>query len=285
MRYLLPLLLSAVAGCAYTEDALEHFDIPVKVKIPKELVSFPMSNDEGESWVIEGDPRSIGPVWLGSFPGVKDDLFDFPHPEIGPVLSAAGEANTYPYGGTSVGRPDFGCYQQLLCKIVTGRYSSYDDAIEFFRDEVRQPITNQFGEEVTSGIEFRERCYEIMYLTSDEEVAFVDDGKVDFEDMGDHFEAQGTLWHSYWREGAVAWGWMDAPSQSFNFGSCDANQDAQAGWQVFYYDEQYYTGQVPVNLLNFPSRYIQLGDLIVEDAPEITDPTKEVTVDITFKYE
>jgi hypothetical protein len=288
MRTSTTLLLALLAsGCAYSEDALQHFDVRGKVRIPKDMTTVTVNDPEtGEAYTIENDVRAIGPVWLGVFSGVDDRLFDYPHPEVGPVLGTDNPTgNTYPYGSMSVGRPDWGCYQTMNCKLITGRYSSYDDVIGFFRDEVRDPVINQLGDEVTSGIEYREHCYETGYLTSDQEVGFIGNGGGEpyFEDMGDYFEAETTIYHTLWLEGAVVWGWMDAPSRTFDFSTCQEGDSL--GWQVFYYDEQYFTGQVPIDLLNFPSKYIFQGDVVVQDPPVIDDPDKEFTVELSFRYE
>jgi len=293
MRHALPLLLAALAtGCSYTEDGLLHVDLHGKVRIYKDVAAVTLSDAENNTWTIEDDVRALGPVWLGVFSGIDDKLFDYPHPEVGPVLGTDNPTgNTYPYGSMSVGRPDWGCYETMNCKLITGRYESYDDVIGFFRDEVRNPILNQEGNELTSGIEYREHCYETAYLTSDQEVGFISNGGLDkngngqpyFEDMGDYFEAETDIYHSLFYEGAVVWGWMDAPSRTFDFSTCDA--ESTLGWQVFYYDEQYLTGQVPIDLLNFPSKYIFQGDVVVQDPPVITDPEKDFTVEIDFRYE
>ena len=38
--------------------------------------------------------------------------------------------NAYPYGGGSVGRYDFACFSSVACKVVTGRFTDYDDILD-----------------------------------------------------------------------------------------------------------------------------------------------------------
>jgi len=284
------LVAAALAsGCAYTEDALEHFDLYGKVRIPKEAaeitITVPEEDEEGNVTEVDktlpADVRNLGPVYLGVYPGLDTSLFEFPHPEIGPVLSED-TLESYPYGGSSVGRPDFACYEVLRCKITTGRFTSYDDIIEYFRDDLQTPILNQFGEEVTSALEFREWCYETMFLTSDTELPFLSLDGVDFEDKGDYWEADATIYHSYFREGATVWGWMDAPSRSYNFASC--SEDVW-GWAQFYYTEQYITGATYAGLLNAPANYIDKGDWISEEGDTLKSPEDNFEVTLGFYYE
>ena len=109
-----------------------------------------MDDDDNEV-VIENDPRTIGPVYIGAFASVKDGLYSYPHPEIGPVIEDL-PGHTFPYGGTTVGRFDWGCYEELQCRMVTGRYESYDDILGFFQ-EIGQPVIDENGDEVLSGVE------------------------------------------------------------------------------------------------------------------------------------
>lgn len=274
---------ASLVGCAYEEDALEHFDIVGKVRIPKEAgeIVVTVSDEEGNQTdkQLEADVRNLGPVYLGVFPAVDDSLFDYPHPEIGPVLSG-NTLDVYPYGGTTVGRPGFACYQALRCKVTTGRFETYDDILDYFANELDSPIENQYGEEVTNGAEFREWCYETMFLTSDEELPFL--GDVDFVDKGDYWEADATIYHSYFQEDAVVWGWMDSPSRSYNFASC--NND-NWGWQLNYYDQEYVTGAAEAGLLNTPDNFIDLGDWIVGEAPTLKSPEDDFVVELGFHYE
>jgi hypothetical protein len=279
-----------LAGCKNTEEGLEHFDLFGKVRIPAEAAEITITvteTDEEAGTATEtdvqlgSDVRNLGPVYLGVYPSIDDSLFEFPHPEIGPVLSE-GALDSYPYGGSSVGRPDFACYEMLRCKVTTGRFTSYDDILDYFANELQNPIVNQFNEEVTSDIEFREWCYETMFLTSDSELPFLAMDGADFELKGDYWEADATIYHSYFREGAVVWGWMDSPSRSYKFASCDTSL---WGWNQFYYAEQYNTGATEAGLLNSPANYIDRGDWIAAEGDLLNKPTDNFEVTLGFHYE
>jgi hypothetical protein len=272
----------ALSACTYEETALQHYDFVGTVKIPKEALTLSIMDDENNTTVIENDPRTIGPVYIGAFASVVDDLYDYPHPEIGPILDEDLPGNTYPYGGTTVGRFDWGCYEELKCKIVTGRYQSYDDVIDFFQ-EIGQPVLGEGGEEVGSDLEFRERCYEVLSLTSDDEVSFVTPDATDFTEEGDYWVANVSLDHSYFQldedgNGPQVWGWVDMPSRTYNFASCDKD----GGDYFYYYDEEYNTGSNHMDVLNYPGLYIDDGDYVASDAPMLTseDSTFELVLGV-----
>ena len=262
----------ALSACTYEETALQHDDFEGIVKIPKEALTLTVMDDDNNEIVIENDPRIIGPVYIGAFASVVDDLYSYPHPEIGPILDDDLPGNTYPYGGTTVGRFDWGCYEELKCKVVTGRYADYDDVLDFF-DGIGQPVLDESGNEVGSDLEFRERCYEVLSLTSDEEVSFIADGSggLDFTEEGDYWVADVALNHSYYQEdadgnGPQVWGWVDMPSRTYNFASCDKD----AGDNFYYYDEEYNLGSNHMDVLNYPGLYIDDGDYVAEDSPMLT---------------
>lgn len=282
------LLLSGLlfVGCAYEETALEHFDLNGVVRIPAEAAEITVTVTDPETAIptdklLAQDVRNLGPVYLGVFASIDESLFDYPHPEIGPVLSG-NSLEVYPYGGTTVGRPDFACYQALRCKVTTGRFESYDEIIQYFAEELEQPILNQFGEEVTSALEFREWCYQTMFLTSDNELPFLALDGADFELRDGYWEADATIYHSYFKEGAVVWGWMDTPSRSYNYASC--NTDTW-GWNLFYYDQDYRTGATEAGILNTPDNFIDLGDWISSESPTLKNPEDLFEITLGLHYE
>lgn len=269
-----------LSGCYNENDYLTHRDLKGTVTIPADLVQLEILDPDDNLKTLEDDPRLLGPVYLGVFASIRDDLYSYPHPEIGPILDEGTEGNTYPYGGTTVGRFDWGCYQQMKCKLVTGRYQDYDEVLDFFADDLESPILNDDGEEITSGVELRERCYELNYLTGDVEVRFV--GPLDFERQSNgDYVADVEILHTDFREGVQVWGWMDTPSSTFGFRTCDDTQ----GEQVFYYDENYQAGTNFNDVLNFPGKYIGDGDLVAEEAAVITDPDKEFSLTLGLKID
>lgn len=267
-------------GCTYDEK-LPTVDLQGTIRLPRSAMQVTLFDEETrEDRVIE-DIRALGPVYIGAFPDVRSGDFAYDHPEMGPITDADYPGNTYPYGGTSKGRFDFGCYQSMVCKMVTGRYSSYDDVLEFFRDVVKDPVTDAQGEEVTNGDVYRETCYDEMYITSDEEVAFLA-RTPDFHEEGDYLVADVTMLHVNWVEGMKLWGWVDMPSRTFDFSTCDD------GNGVYYsrYSESYYEGTNASELINFPSLYIDEGDFVstADGAPTITDPDQPFELNVEFQY-
>jgi hypothetical protein len=281
MRLILAAALSFSAACAYEETALNHVDLKGKVRIPAEALNLQMLDPStNEEFALEGDPRAMGPVYLGLFPSVVEGLYPYPHPEQGPVLDDGADGNTYPYGGTTIGRFDMGCYRAMSCKTVTGRYADWDDVLDFFENQLRSPIYNTSGEVVSSGVELQERCFETQGLTSDAEVSFI--GPVDFELKDGMYEADVTILHSLFVEGMSVWGWVDMPSRTFDFATCDSN----GGPNTYYYDEgSYYAGSNYQDVLNFPGKYIEPGDWVGAEGVQINKPEDEFVLELGFKYE
>jgi hypothetical protein len=283
MRILTTLSISlALSACTYEETELQHHDFFGTVKIPKEALTLTIMDDDNNATEIVNDPRTIGPVYIGAFASVVDDLYEFPHPEIGPILDEDLPGNTYPYGGTTVGRFDWGCYEELKCQMVTGRYESYDDVLDFFAG-IGQPVLDEGGSEVASDLEYRERCYEVLSLTSDDEVSFIAPEDLDFTEEGDYWVAEVDLLHTYFEQdeegnGPQVWGWVDMPSKTYNFASCDKD----AGQNHYYYDEYYNVGTNHLDVLNYPGLYIDDGDYVAEDPPMLTstDDTFELVLGV-----
>lgn len=282
-RLVLPLL--ALSACTYKEEAFTHKDLYGKVRLPKEVSQFTLADENYVEREID-DARAFGPVYLGVFASVVDDLFPYPHPEIGPVVNATVNGNTYPYGGTTVGRFTWGCYEVLNCKITTGRFEDFADVIDYYANQVQAPLLNEEGEPVTPE-EYRERCYEVLDITSDAELDFITSGKEspdnkpDFEDKGDYYEADVTILHSQFEKGVSVWGWIDMPSPANSYRSC--NEDD--GMWVYHYDEYYQVGTNFTYTLNHPSDYIDEGDWVVSEPAIIDDPEADFVVELGFKYE
>ena len=266
----------ALAGC-YQEQGITHVDLTGTVRLPKEASQVTMADGE-DTWEID-DPRAIGPVYIGVFSGLDPNLEDYVHPEIGPITEAG--INTYPYGGTTAGRFDWACYEAIKCQVVTGRFKDYEDILDFFSNQIRQPILNNQGDEVTSGLEFRERCYEVLYRTGDYELPFISGDDLDFVDVGDAWEAEVEILHTDYRKGVAVWGWMDKPSFNFGFGTCNEN----LGTGTFYYelDNDFTTGASFQNLLGYPAQYIEDGDYIADEGAVINNPDEEFVLTLGFE--
>lgn len=208
------------------------------------------------------DARNIGAVFVGLYSEMDNTSYSYPAPAIGPVVGTV-DGDAYPYGGTSVGRYDFACYEMLACNVVTGRFTDYDDLLDYFKNNLLNPVT-QDGTEITSGEAFQQACYDYYYATTDEEMAFI--GDLDFSENADgDFEASFTLNHSLGINGAYVWAWMDAPiinqnSPSINpgFTTCDTT----IGRDVEDYNHAFTEGAAPIDLLNRPSDYVSVGDWV-----------------------
>lgn len=284
-----PLLLLAV-GCAYDEH-LPEVDIRGTVRIPKEAASVTLQ----DGTVIE-DPRLIGPVILGAFPSVRDDLFSYPHPEMGPVIDEGIPGNTYPYGGGTVGRFDFACYEALACEVVTGRFKDYADVIDFHRDVLGEALVDDQGQVVETPGYYQQSCYELLEFTADYEMSWISGEEgLHFTDAGDFYEAEFDMWQVEYREGMQIWGWLDRPAvlpgEGMQFSTCDKDQ----GQQNNEYTNDYAYGTSHNDLLNFPGTYISADDYVVsmDQVWTMTEPDsdafraagEEVTIDIDFLYE
>lgn len=251
-------ILLAATGCAY-QETLPEKDITGTVVLPAEALTRTLSDGTTVT-----DTRLIGPVFLGAFSGIDNISFAYPHPSMGPIITDNTPGNTYPYGGTTVGRYDFACYPSLACKVVTGRYENYDDILDYFANTLANPVKDREGNVVESGGTFQQECFDYFYATSDAEMAFL--GDLDFQENSDgDFEAEFTMAHTVMVDGMVLWGWMDAPSidlanadNSGNYSTCSTT----TGREVTEYDQTFYEGRVYYDVLNTPSTYINTGDWI-----------------------
>lgn len=261
---LLLLGATAVSGCAFDEN-LPQVDVTGVIIIPAEATIRPHPVT-GEP--MEPDSRFIGPVYLGAYPDIRDDLFEYPHPEMGPVISTGLPGDTYPYGGGSVGRFDFACFSSTICRVVTGRYSDWDSMVDFFKNSVGQPITDEFGNSVESSAYYRSYCNDLFEYTADFEYDFIAGEDLHFEMNSDgDWEAEFSLWQVTYQQDMKIWGWMDAPNERFSFSTCDPSR----GQNNTEYSNEFEYGASFSNLLNFPSTYVHQGDWVVSEAHTVTD--------------
>ena len=294
-------------GCAYEENLREQ-DLTGVVRIPLEaLESLQLIDPDGTPIVDggftlddEGQPvlditdqmGLLGPLYIGAFPSVETGLYAYPHPEMGPILDSDRPGDTYPYGGTTVGRFDYACYEQLRCKVVTGRYTDYQQIIDFFADVVQEPILAPDGTEVTNGSTYQEHCFTTEYVTSDDELSFIDDKPNEnvrpyfkpyfsLNEAGTHYVADVTIPHALVVDGMELWGWVDMPSARYNYASCNESE----GDMHYRYTEQFYKGSSYPDLLNFPGLYIDEGDWVVDEPYTVDSADDEFVVDFTYKFE
>lgn len=294
-------------GCAYEEN-LNEKDLTGLVRIPVEaLESLQLIDSDGTPTMdggftvdengapildITDQMGLLGPVYLGAFPSVQEGDYAYPHPEMGPILDADRPGDTYPYGGTTVGRFDYACYEQLRCKVVTGRYTDYGEIIDFFADVVQEPIVAPDGSEVTSPDAYQEHCFGTEYVTTNDELSFVDDDPQEdvlpyfkpyfrLNDDGDFYIADVTIPHTVVVDEMELWGWVDMPSARYNFSTCDESE----GDYHYRYTEQYYKGSSYPDILNYPGQYIDEGDWVAD--PFVVDSSTDdnFVIDFNIKFE
>ena len=286
----LPLLAlsgGVLSGCQYDEGLIIH-NMRGKVVVPRAAATRVITDADGNSTEVV-DSRNIGPVYVGVFPSVlpANVVDTFPHPEIGPVYLEDVQGDTYPYGGTTIGDLRFACFDGLTCKMVSGRHLDFQSIIDWFSGTLNQPIVDAQGAEVANGEYFRQTCFDLMEVTSDEEVYITvtedknGDEKIDAQDLdfqenadGD-FEAEFILWQQdfFWDQdaedctpgtdcpGFSVWAFMDGPSGVNNsFSTCTS--DSSEGFRVNEYNVDFWGGRAEPDVLNAPGKYIGAGDWV-----------------------
>lgn len=267
-------MLSLLGGC--WQENLPDIDIVGTVVVPRAAATraLPVLDADGNlqydgdgNVITEDvtDPRLIGPIYLGAFSGVDAVSFDYPHPTMGPIITADAPGDTFPYGGTTVGRIDFACYEFLACKVSTGRFTDYADLLDYF-EMIGSPVVDYRGQSVDSASAFQQYCYDYFYVTSDQELSFI--GEPMFTENGDRdFEASFYMAHTTYYEGMALWGFMDGPDilatqpeNEATYNTCNQS----AGRQQYDYDQEFYEGGPFSDILNYPSKYVQPGDWVSE---------------------
>ena len=281
---------TSMSGCSWQEGLIIN-NMQGTVVVPRAAATRTFVDENGDSFELT-DVRNIGPIYVGVFPSVEpaNVLNSYPHPEQGPVLPNGEEGDTFPYGGTTVGDIRFGCFDALTCKMTSGRFTDYQSIVDWFGDTLGSPILDDDGVEITDGEFFRQQCFDLLEVTSDEEVLLIptddtngddklDELDLDFVENADgDFEATFTLWQQdyFWDinhaaendcepgldcQGFSVWAFMDAPARSGgSFSTCE--DGTYAGFEVEEYNHDFFGGRAYSNILNYPSSYIGQGDWI-----------------------
>jgi len=282
-------------GCAPDEGFITP-DINGRVVLPAAAAEYTKADTSGTE-ATYSDVRFIGPVYLGLYSATYrgPDGHDLPTP--GPVGAA------YPYGGMTIGDYRYACLEALSCRVISGRYESFQSLVDWFNDEMEVPVYfDGSGDVVETGEYIRQNCYQLLRYTEDEEIQILpkdknEDGQIDLNDLdfvqnsdGD-WEADFTIWQQQFVEGFRLWGWMDAPAEAgyvfeedlqseFRYSSCNPNQ----GYNQFIYDRDYFAGTQYVDLLNVPSNYITNGDWVAEESIAWNDPEEEVVLRLGVQH-
>ncbi len=285
------LALLASTGCTYDEGFVVQ-NMTGKVVVPRAAATRMMLDEAGNTVEVT-DSRLIGPVYLGLFPSVRENLLEYPHPEIGPVFQPGIPGDTYPYGGTSLGDFRNPCVEDLTCRVASGRFIDFDDLLSWFRVRLDDPVVDRTGNTIETGDVIRQACYDQLNYTTDDEIRLtaldengddvIDEKDLDFQENADgDFEADFIIWQADYFEGMALWGWMDAPSEDgFRFSTCN---DAD-GYQEQEYTSDYRTGAQHRDLLNQPSTYIGPGDWTVSSGGWHVYETVNDEVIIRFDHE
>ena len=299
MRFAIPVLAAtSLVGCAY-QEGLEIENIFGTVVLAEEAAQVEVTRD-GQTETVQ-DVRAIGPVILGLYPGVDNSQFSYPHPIVGPSFQSGSVGDTLPYGGTTIGDVRFSCIADLQCKVVSGRYIDYQ-AIVDWHNEAGRPIADAFGDPITSGEYLRQICYDVLEVTSDEEVRMVatedrngddtiDETDLDFVQREDgKWEAPFTMLQQEFFEdtrtedgqGFTLWGYMDAPNEDIlDFDSCFQ----QDGFSFIEYNQNLVGGRQQRNLLNTPSEYIDEGDYVANEGYVYETIDDVAEIEIGFRVE
>lgn len=278
----MPAVVFLALGCSYSEE-FEIQNLSGTVLLPRAAVTRDIAGADGTVETVT-DPRLIGPVYLGLYAGVlgANEVASFPHPEIGPVYRDDTPGDAYPYGGTTVGDMRYPCIEDLACRIVSDRYTSYDDIVNWFNEVIDQPLHDAKGEVIDNGGLIQQTCFDLLEVYTDDEVNLLpsddnEDGKIDkldlqFQENADgDFEAEFTIWQQemFYDQNDTdgdprafsLWGFVDMPSTgSYNFSTCNAGTGF--GLLLGEYNSEFWSGRVAPDVLNFPSLYITEGDWV-----------------------
>ena len=287
LLFITPIALAGLQGCGPWDEGLIIENMTGRIHVSEEAASQVMNNGETVT-----DVRLIGPVYLGVYPDVRDDILAYPHPSVGPSFVEGNPGDTYPYGGTSVGDIRFPCVQFLTCKVVSGRHVDFDSMVDWFRDNMQTPITDHRGREIVSGDAIRQACYDVLNITSDEEIRLTatkdrnEDGNLDALDLDfvesaeGGYEAEFTIYQQEYFDGMKLWGWMDKPSPITGvFDTCNPS----GGFGNREYDQQWSGGYPYPYLLNFPSYYINEGDWVAAQPWEYETVDDDVVIHLDFE--
>jgi hypothetical protein len=181
--------------------------------------------------------------------------------------------------------------------MISGRYTDFDDIVEFFNQELQAPLTDVRGQVVTSGDEIRANCYDLLNVTADSEVRITatkdrnDDGELDKGDLdfvetaeGD-FVANFKIYQADFYDGMSAWAWMDAPQgRDFTFTSCYQEDEFGngVGYQEDTYDQRWYAGTARPDVINAPYLLLQDEDWVASHGAVWNTPWERPEIRLDF---
>ncbi len=294
MRNALCIIALAVAasGCAYDEGLVIN-NLRGTVRIPGAAAEGIVLDANGDSQTVQ-DAGFIGPVYLGLYSAIAPpkSLEEYPHPTRGPQFEEGVPADSYPYGGTSIGDFRFSCFTSMTCQVVSGRFVDWDDLVDFYA-AAGDPVVDESDAIVTDGEYMRQTCFNLLNVQSDREVRLTaedrnEDGNIDEMDLdfvqdGDGWVAEFTIWQQehFWDQSAEdcepgidcpafwLWGFMDAGDTpgiggAGDFATCNLSTGSPTG--VNQYDAFFRGGAPQQSILTRPSEMITTGDWVSTEA-------------------
>ncbi len=290
-------LLAPLAGC-FDENVMVQ-DLRGVVRLPKEAATYTSVREvlDGNGDVVETiqdvvtDVRAIGPVYIGLYSSVENNLEAYPHPERGPSAGGgSGRGVSYPYGGTTIGDFRYACFEFFTCKLVSGRFETYQDIVDWFTEVVGDPPVDEGDVPIGTGEFIKQTCYQLLEVTSDEEVritayedrnddATIDSNDLDFIENGEFFEAEFIIRYAPFFEGMTAWAFLDQANQiTFEHDTCDSSN----GYFENTYNRRFAAGIPQADVLNAPFSYIDDEDWVASEGFIWNDPFEraELTIDL-----
>lgn len=288
---LLALAALGLGGCV--SEGLEIYDLEGKIILSREAATAVFKVDDGSGGLVDDvveDVRLIGPVYLGLYPEIDYNVELFPHPSVAPSAYLSG-GDAYPYGGTTIGDFRNACLEDLACKVVSGRYDTYQSLVDWWGGRLDRPLRDVYGNDIQIGEFIQQNCFDLMELTSDEEVRIIPtedrngDGNIDAGDLdfvqnadGD-WEAEFRVWEAEFFKGFSAWAFIDTLGSNFGYSTCDPN----LGYQEFTYNRSFRTGAQFQDVLNTPRTYLDDGDWVASLPFIWNNPQELAEVVIDFK--
>ncbi|HMV65420.1 MAG TPA: hypothetical protein PKA64_01125 [Myxococcota bacterium] len=285
---------SSLAGC-YSEG-LDIQNLRGTVVVPREAATQTLRDPVTGDLHDVTDVALIGPVYIGVYPSVDRTLADFPLPELGP------DGNSHPYTGTTIGDFRYACFEYFSCRLVSGRFTSYDAILDWYADVVGDPVVDSQGQPIATGAFIQQTCFDLLEVTSDDEIRIIasdrdGDGErtaadLDFvEDENGDFVAEFEMLRADFYPGMVAWAFMDKTSffetevppplhlQQAPYDTCSA----QNGYFENTYDRNFRAGLQNAAILNVPEYFLQDGDRISTQEFEWTDPEQDAELVLDFE--
>lgn len=289
------LLLSSLSSGCYNEGLNIH-NLAGHVVVPRaaatQTLPDPITGVDREVT----DVALIGPVYVGLYPNLDLTLDDYPLPKVGP------DGVSHPYSGSTIGDYRYACFEFFTCKLVSGRFASYDDVLTWYKDVIGDPVVDAAGNEVLNGQTIQQTCFDLLEVTSDEEIRVlagdrtgdgaIDAADLDFvEDENGDFVGTFEIPQADFYSGMKAWAFMDTPvffqtqepgkplrTSQGQYGTCLPS----IGYGENTYDRNFQAGNHHPSVLNAPGSFLNEGDRVACQSFEWTEPEADAELVLDF---